>query len=565
MTRSHRLLGAAVCVVSAAAVLSGCAASHPQQSFAMSFLPAPLAAPVAFDEPPRVNPHLSREVPKFLSETPTPKTSDADGRIRRADARFENGKKLYSQGDTEGARREFNAAVDVLLSASENIPDRQKIERRLEQLIDTIYRFDLEGLGSGAGQSDVVYDKSPLDGMLDMTFPTDPNLKPKVKEELMATVSQLPLDANDAVLGYIHYFSTERGRKTLMNGLKHAGRYKPLIQRILDEEGVPQELIFLAQAESGFLPRAVSNKNATGMWQFVQWRGREYGLQQSRVSDDRLDPEKATRAAARHLRDLYKQLGDWYLAMAAYNCGPGCVDRAVQRTGFADFWELRRRSALPRETCNYVPLILAMTIMAKNPKDYGLENIETENPIEYDTIELPSATNVALVADAAERPISEIRDLNPSLLSRVAPAGYQLRVPKGTLGNITSALESIPHDHRASWRMHRVSHGETLAEIARQFRTPASSIAEINRVSAEAPEAGDMLIIPAYYQPESAPARHTSRHGRHATVQSRRGERMSHHAAHGRAAGHHLAASHRVPARVLHHRAGARAVRTASR
>ena len=150
-------------------------------------------------------------------------------------------------------------------------------------------------------------------------------------------------------------------------------------------------------------------------------------------TDDRLDPEKATRAAAKHLHDLYAMFGDWYLAMAAYNCGPGCVQRAVERTGYADFWELTRLNALPKETANYVPVILALTIMAKNPKDYDLENLETDRPVEYETIDLDTPTSLALIADAADRPVSEIQDLNPALLKSTAPAGYQLRVPKGTL------------------------------------------------------------------------------------------------------------------------------------
>ena len=149
-----------------------------------------------------------------------------------------------------------------------------------------------------------------------------------------------------------------------------------MIQRILDEEGVPQELIHLAQAESGFIPRAVSRKAAGGMWQFLTWRGNEYGLKQTRYTDDRMDPEKATRSAARHLRDLYHEFGDWYLAIAAYNCGPGSVEKAVERTGYADFWELRARGVLPAETTNYVPIILAMTIMEKNAAEYGIEGFQ---------------------------------------------------------------------------------------------------------------------------------------------------------------------------------------------
>ena len=343
------------------------------------------------------------------------------------------------------ARREFDAALDVLLSAPDTLPDRPRLESELDQIADTIYHYDLEGLGAArASQPEVVYDKSPIDSILDMTFPTDPNLRPKVKEEIEATVSQLPLQENDAVLSYVHYFSTDRGRKVLIGGLRRSGRYRPLVQRILDDEGVPQELIYLAQVESGFLPRARSNKQAVGMWQFVQFRGRQYGLMQTPGTDDRLDPEKATRAAAKHLHDLYAMFGDWYLAMAAYNCGPGCVQRAVERTGYADFWELRRLNVLPKETANYVPVIVALTIMAKNPKDYDLENLDTDRPVEYETMDLETPTSLALIADAADRPVSEIQDLNPALLKSAAPAGYQLRVPKGTLATVRMALDLVP-------------------------------------------------------------------------------------------------------------------------
>src|SRR5581483_1675687 len=336
---------------------------------------------------------------------------------------------------------------------------------------------------------------SPKDSILDLTFPTDPNLRPKVKEEIEATVSQLPLQENDAVLGYVHYFSTERGRKVLINGLRHSGRYRPLIERILDDEGVPQELIYLAQAESGFLPRARSNKQAVGMWQFVQFRGREYGLLQGPGTDDRLDPEKATRAAAKHLHDLYAMFGDWYLAMAAYNCGPNCVEHAVERTGYADFWELSRRNALPHETANYVPLILALTIMAKNPKDYDLQNLDLDRPVEYETLDLEAATSLALVADAADRPVSEIQELNPAVLKSCAPSGYPLRLPKGSLAAVMAALEMVPANHRADWRLHRVLPGETLAEIAHRYSTPLATLTAANQQSVL--NSGDLLVIPA--------------------------------------------------------------------
>jgi membrane-bound lytic murein transglycosylase D len=499
-----------------ALLVSSCATK--QQAFKLSFLPStPVPIEPSFEAPPQVPANLySSESPDLVQRALASAShlAEVDNRVAKAREHLEAGKRFYQISDVAGARREFDAALDVLLSAPDSLPDRPRLEGELDQIADTIYHYDLEGLGAAASdQAEVVYDKSPLDSILDMTFPTDPNLRPKVKEEIEATVSQLPLQENDAVLSYVHYFSTERGHKVLMGGLRRSGRYRPLVQRILDDEGVPQELIYLAQVESGFLPRARSNKQAVGMWQFVQFRGRQYGLMQTPGTDDRLDPEKATRAAARHLHDLYAMFGDWYLAMAAYNCGPGCVQRAVERTGYADFWELRRLNVLPKETANYVPVIVALTIMAKNPKDYDLENLEVDRPVEYETVQLDTPTSLALIADAADRPVSEIQDLNPALLKSAAPAGYQLRVPKGTLPTVTMALDLVPASHRADWRIHRMVPGETLAEIAHRYGTPLTALTSanervaLNASGADAPVAGDLLVVPGAVRPSRVAAR----------------------------------------------------------
>jgi len=426
-----------------------------------------------------------------------------DVRIRRAEERFQEGKRLYAKGDRENARARFDDAIDILLGTPEAAADRTKVDRKLEELVTAIHRYDVNGLGAGDLSGQVAYDRAPLEDILEMTFPVDPNLTPKVQEQLTATQSQLPLQMTDAVLSYINYFSSDRGRRTLLAGLKRSGRYRPLISKILAEEGVPQELIYLAQAESGFLPRAVSHKAAVGMWQFVQWRGRQYGLMQTAYHDDRMDPEKATRSAARHLRDLYEKFGDWYLAIAAYNCGDGCVDKAVQRTGYADFWQIRDRRALPKETTNYVPIIVAMTIMHKNAKDYGLEDLELDPPLQFDTFEVESSTHLALIADAAGCPVSELRELNPALTTNVAPAGYAVHVPEGSKANVIAVLETIPAERRASWRIHRVSAGDTLPSIAKQYNTPVSSITSLNpSASATDAEVGDVLIIPTASQIE---------------------------------------------------------------
>lgn len=233
------------------------------------------------------------------------------------------------------------------------------------------------------------------------------------------------------------------------------------------------------------------------MWQFMLSRGQEYGLMRTKTTDDRLDPEKATRAAARHLRDLYSQFGDWYLAMAAYNCGPMTIQRAVERTGYADFWELRRRDALPKESANYVPAILAMTIVAKNLQAFGLTAIEPDPPIEYSTVELDAPTHIALVGDVTDVPVSEIQELNPALLKNVAPAGYQLRVPKGAAAKVVCALEMVPAAQRIAWRIHRVRQGESIVEIAKSYRTFPQRVAEVNRLDGTAPEEGSLLVIPA--------------------------------------------------------------------
>src|SRR5260370_19932683 len=217
---------------------------------------------------------------------------------------------------------------------------------------------------------------------------------------------------------------------------------------------------------------------------------------QSPYSDQGVAPEKATRSAARHLRDLYHQFGDWYLAIAAYNCGPGNVERAVERTGFADFWELRNRRVLPLETTNYVPIILAMTIMAKNAKAYDLEGVVPDAPLEYDVANITSPTHFALVADLTETPLAEIQALNPALLKSVAPAGYQLNVPRGAAVSLVSALETVPPDRRASLRMHKAENGETLDTIGEPYGASPSVIAAANRIEAEAPETGDRLGSP---------------------------------------------------------------------
>jgi membrane-bound lytic murein transglycosylase D len=539
---------ASIIVVAGASVIAGCGINQ-HSSFQNAFLPPHAhSGPVNLDidHPPLVEPGVyTKDVPGFLLEGPQiPRRTRGDEMVEEAERHFAAGKQAYAIGAFATARQEFDLAVDAMLDASDlNPADRQAYDRRMDQMVDAIHSFDLAALGASDSSEEGRFDKAPLEDILQMTFPVDPKIKDRVLDQMAATVSQLPLSVTDAVLGYVNYFSN-RGHGTIVVAMQRSGRYRPMIQRILDEEGVPQELIHLAQAESGFMPRAMSSARATGMWQFMAWRGAEYGLQRTTYTDDRLDPEKATRAAAHHLHDLYNMFGDWYLAIAAYDCGPQTVQTAVERTGYADFWELRARGELPIETTNYVPIILAMTIMEKNAQAYGLDQVQMDPPIEYDTVELTALTALPLIADVTDTSVPELTELNPALLGNLAPAHYAVHVPKGSGARLTAALALVPAEHRAGWRVHRVAPGETLAVIGTRFGVSTASLLAANSLPARAAVEGDLLVVPTAARPAPAARRVASKH----VVASRASSHSSSHTA-SAAASHRAPAGHPVAAR----------------
>lgn len=483
--------------------MSSCALTNRPQPVKQFFLPPSraMAAPAepVLEPPAPPSVFYGSEVPAMPAPVaPLARPTDAEFLIKSADDRFAEGKRALEAGRANDARLDFDRAVEALLSAPADLPDRPRVERRLDELIEAIYRYDADQAATGDSDK-VVYDKAPKDDMVEMTFSVNPGTRSKVQDLIHSTASQLPLQQHDTVIGAVNFFSSDRGKKVIAAGLKRQARYKTMIERILAEEGVPQELIFLAQAESGYLPRAMSNKLCVGLWQFSKSTGHDYGLMQTAATDDRMDPEKATRAAARYLKDLYAHFGDWYLAMAAYDCGPACVDHAVMRTGYADFFELRRLNALPKETENYVPVILAMTIIGKNAPEYGLDHLDVESPEETDTIEMETPTHLALIADAVDRPLSELKELNPGLLKSVAPAGFSVHVPKGTLQAVESAFAVVPPNKRDSWRLHRVSEGDTFAGLAKRYSAQTASIVQANQQVGGVPEAGALMAIPVSY------------------------------------------------------------------
>jgi membrane-bound lytic murein transglycosylase D len=424
--------------------------------------------------------------------------------IQKVQAKFASGEQNFKAGHLEAARKEFDDAVDWMLESGYDLNSDPRLSELFHRVVDTVYAYELQAFRAGEGFSEAPAVPAAIDEVAAMTFPVDPGLKARAEEAAKNVSHDLPLTVNDQVLSFVNFFQTPRGRAIVETGLRRAGRYREMISRVLREEGLPQDLIYLAQAESAFQPLALSRAGARGIWQFVAYRGQEYGLRHTWWIDERQDPEKATHAAAQHLRDLYRLYGDWYLAMAAYNCGPGNVQKGIERTGYADFWELYKRNVLPRETKNYVPIIIALTLIAKDAAHYNIV-AEPEAPVATDVVKPSRAIDLRLVAETIDVDVETLRALNPSLLRLATPddPSFELHLPAGTGEKFSAEIADIPADKWVSWRRHRVESGETLAAIARKYRVTAAAIADANGVEHNAAlEAGEKLIIPAT-QPQS--------------------------------------------------------------
>jgi membrane-bound lytic murein transglycosylase D len=419
-----------------------------------------------------------------IEEKITPKVDQVEDLIKHVEQEYQAGQANYAAGHLEAAKENFDRAFNLMVQSPLDIRSDDRLQNEFDKLVEGINSLELVALKEGDGFTEQRSEPAPIDEANDVTFPIDPNLKAKAAEELKSTTSDLPLVLNDAVASYINYFSNGGGRGFLERGYVRSGKYRDMILRTLKSEGVPQDLIYLAQAESGFHPLALSKVGARGMWQFMASRGSGYGLDRNWWVDDRQDPEKATHAAARHLKDLYNQFGDWYLAMAAYNSGPGNVQRAVQRTGYADFWELYRRNVLPAETKNYVPIILAITIMSKNPAQYGLDRLRPDAGVEADKVTIHYPVDLRLVAECVDTSVANLQELNPSLLRLTTPKdqSFDLRVPAGTKDKFETAIAAIPQDMRVWWRYHKVATGDTLASVARRYHVSADAIARANNI-----------------------------------------------------------------------------------
>ena len=435
--------------------------------------------------------------------------------IANAERSYKSGVSNYQAGRLEAARTDFDFAVDAMLTSGMDLKGNPALADEFDRLLNAVNSLELAALKQGNGFSTPV-EASPIASAADLTFPANPELTAKLKSEL-TTTSDLPLIINDQVAGYINYYANSPSfHAHMLRSLERAGKYKTLIQKILRDEGVPQDMIYLAVAESGFQPQAMNGgSGAGGMWQFMPTGA--YGLKRNGWFDERFDPEKSTHAYARYIKALHNQFGDWYLAMAAYDWGPGNIQRAVMRTGYADFWELYRRNAMPAETRNYVPQILAAVIMAKNPEKYGLDKMVPDQPVVWDTVTVDYAASLPLIADITGTNTSAIVALNPSLLRLTTPndQAFDLHLPAGTAKLFTERIKDIPEVKRATWRFHEVKTGETLASIATEMHAQPSAIAEANEIGISAPVAeGDELVIPiAGSAASSHPSRYKVRKG----------------------------------------------------
>jgi peptidoglycan lytic transglycosylase D len=477
---------------------TACQTSHPVAMLPAKQANAPALTQIASASSPQQKQNAApASAPKKPEVRPELKVDPVADLIAKVETEYQAGQANYEAGHMEAAKQNFDTAFNLLVAGPIDIKSDERLEREFEKLLDGVNGLELAALQEGDGFTEQKSEPAPIDEANDVTFPVDPNIKAKAAAEVKATHSDLPLVLNDTVAGYINYFSS-RGRGTLESALARSGQYHAMISRVLKEEGVPQDLIYLAQAESGFRPLALSHAGARGMWQFMSSRAKGYGLERTWWVDERQDPEKATRAAARHLRDLYNQFGDWYLAMAAYNSGPGTVQSAVKRTGYADFWELYRRNVLPKETRNYVPIILAVTIMAKNPEQYGLDHIDSAKPVPADVLKIDYPVDLRLVAECVDASASDLQALNPSLLRMTTPKDreFELHLPAGSKQTYQNAIAAIPAEMRVWWRYHKVQEGDTLASIARNYRTTAKAIAEANDLGDSGLEPDRKLIIP---------------------------------------------------------------------
>ena len=351
---------------------------------------------------------------------------------------------------------------------------------------------------NAAGEAPIVnIDTYAVPGMPSLPEPVDAYLD---EESVVPYHGDFPLSDHKRVDKLIVRYTGSQ-RRTFSRWLIRSGRYIPKIQMVFASEGIPLDLSYLAMIESGFNVRAYSWANAAGPWQFIEQTGQIYGLENNWWQDSRLDLEKSTHAAARHLKYLHKRFdGDWYLAVAAYNAGGGKVRRAVKASKSRDFWTLVDGDVLREETKNYLPKLLATLHIVKNLKQYGFADLDFDTPLNYETITLDSTTDLEIIANFAGVSYEQLKELNPELKRWCTPPGetsYQLHVPFGTAGQIMKQYALLPAEDRARYHRYQIKSGDTLLGLAKKYRIQVDDIIALNKIkNPRAIQIGTNLILP---------------------------------------------------------------------
>lgn len=440
--------------------------------------------------------------------------------IERSDESFQKGEEFFRAGEYSQARRSYDRAIEIILEAGIDIRSEARLKQQYQKLLEQInYRQSTltkqlpTPLPLSAEAKDELTDAqaaqlakqslpaqagaSPLDEIAKINLTDDERkaTEEEAKAALMAAKIDFGFRPNALVQSWINYYQG-RGRTTMERGLQRAGKYMNMARRIFKEEGVPQDLAWLGQVESAWSPNARSWAAAVGLWQFIPGTAARFGLRQDYYIDERSSFEKATRASARYLKFLANRYaGNWELAMAAYNSGEGNVDRAIARSGYADFWEIYQRGLLPNETRNYVPNILATIIIAKNPLHYGF-NVKPAAPLSYDTVLVNNSVDLRLAAEASDTSYEYLLELNPELKRGATPQGftYGLRVPPGRGKHLQAWLVRIPADKRNAWRLMTAQNEDSFATIAKRTGVSESNLSAVN--GGVEPKAGQKIIIP---------------------------------------------------------------------
>ena len=485
MLRTHHVVTASLLSL---AVVSGGCASHSQAISAAAPQRATSPAPVLVAGP--TSPQLVTDPIADL--------------ITLSNSHFDAGQAELRLGHLDSARGEFNKALDVLLESPSGARSEPRLREHFDRMVERISATELTSLAQGDGFAEKKYESASIDELLALsTFQPNPSAQTQeaVAEDLRSTDHDIDIPLNSRVLSYVELF-TGRLRGYLQEGLGRGARFLPMIQDVFRAEGLPLDLAYVPLVESAFKPDALSRAKAKGLWQFMRGTALENGLKHDWYIDERAEPEKATRAAAKYLKTLYNMYGDWHLALASYNGGPGRVQAAIRRSGgVKDFWRLSAsRRYLPRETRDYVPLILAAMIVARNPAQYGMDVEPAPASVpDFEKVTLPVAVDLRRVAEWAGTSVQTIQDLNPELRRWTTPVrakNYELKVPEGSGDAVRTQLADAGPD-AANLTWHTVRKGETLLSISRKLKVSRADLADANYVSVKSRVTpGQQLIVP---------------------------------------------------------------------